>query len=83
METLLNLVNGWAEKFTIQLMTIFNLDPNSIQKVTDAFVKRDDTLIQQDTQLSNKVTLFKMIFWGGLVLLGFLLAKLIYNKYQR
>lgn len=88
MDSLLDLIytrpiekaNEWSQKFTITMMTLFNLDPVSIQKVTDAFEKKNETLLAQDTQLKSKVDILKIVFWVGLVIVGIWIGKLLFRR---
>lgn len=76
MNTLLGLVNTWAEKLTLKSMNLFGVSQDTIGVVADAFVKKDAAQkVSEEKQ--NKIDLAKilkyalmmgvaaMILWGA------------------
>lgn len=87
MNTLLKLINGWAEKLTINVLKLTGTSTDGINNVTAALTARDNaTTDDQKTLAENTISSIvpkwfktvKYVFIAVLVLgSGFLLYKLI------
>jgi hypothetical protein len=70
MNNLLDLINTWSEKFTLRVLRLFGASPETLTRLAKAFKDKDESFINAERQLKNKVPILKIIFWFGLFILG-------------
>lgn len=83
MNTLLDLVNRWAEKFTYRVLKIIGTSKPALDKYLAAIKEKREDIIEADKEISGKVPFIKWVFWFALVLTGAYLYNTFFVKRKR
>ena len=79
MRRLIDILEGWAQKFTLSVLSLTNTKPETIEKVKDAFINKNEAAIQTDKEISeslkHNISLYQILFYIALGFVGYLLIK--------